>query len=595
MVLKRLKIKTKLLWLMIGLSLVPLSAIGLISLNASREALSDQAFAQLTSVRDSKRAQLERYFAKVNSDIKVLAGSSHIIDALDAFASALSDGKIDTSQYDYFESLEYGDAFGSFGREYGYYDLMLVTREGDVVYSLRQESDLADNVTRGSPKDSGLGRSFHRALGDIVITDFAPYEPADNQPIAFAMSPIVQFENTEGIVVLKLNTDRIAEIMGERSGMGETGESYLVGPDNLMRSDSYLSPESHSVAASFADPEGGRVDTTASRAALSGKTGHDILSDYRGVSVLSAFAPVRFHTTIYALIAEIDAEEAFQPVSRLRNIMIGGALLVLVVLLILSYVLAKRLTEPLIQLAASSIEIAEGKLDSPIDTTGEDELAVLARSFRQMRDSIREKIEDLDAEIGERRRAEEALQSASERLEERVRERTTELESANERITAEHERLQGILDTSPVGVAFSSGGLLRFVNPRFRETFGLEVGDPAVDLYVDSDERKRIFSTVEMEGKVENHETQMYDRKRQVRDILINYRPMSLGDEEGTLGWLMDITESKKAENEIKERLDELSRFRRMAVGRESKMIELKKEINALMKDSGRTERYRIH
>ena len=50
---------------------------------------------------------------------------------------------------------------------------------------------------------------------------------------------------------LQMPLDRVNEIMRERTGMGETGESYLVGPEKLMRSDSYLDPENHSVAASF--------------------------------------------------------------------------------------------------------------------------------------------------------------------------------------------------------------------------------------------------------------------------------------------------------------------------------------------------------
>ncbi|WP_348245284.1 hypothetical protein, partial [Salmonella enterica] len=61
--------------------------------------------------------------------------------------------------------------------------------------------------------------------------------------------------------------------MSERSGLGETGEFYVVGRDSLMRSDSFRSPETHSVVNSFASPETGKVDTEATRNALKGVHG----------------------------------------------------------------------------------------------------------------------------------------------------------------------------------------------------------------------------------------------------------------------------------------------------------------------------------
>jgi hypothetical protein len=63
---------------------------------------------------------------------------------------------------------------------------------------------------------------------------------------------------------------------------------------------------------------------------------------------------------------------------------------------------------------------------------------------------------------------------------------------------------------------------------------------------------------------------------------------------EAILGWWIDITELKKTDRELKEKFDELARFRRLAVGRESKMIALKKEINELLDESGKSQKYKI-
>jgi polar amino acid transport system substrate-binding protein len=94
--------------------------------------------------------------------------------------------------------------------------------------------------------------------------------------------------------------------------------------------------------------------------------------------------------------------------------------------------------------------------------------------------------------------------------------------------------------------------------------------------------------------KVEGYEIQLYNRDHDVRDFLITYLPIAFDKEEGILGWVLDITDRKNAEKEIKEKFDELSRFENMAIGRELKMIGLKKEINELLQEKEDNAKYKI-
>jgi polar amino acid transport system substrate-binding protein len=171
----------------------------------------------------------------------------------------------------------------------------------------------------------------------------------------------------------------------------------------------------------------------------------------------------------------------------------------------------------------------------------------------------------------------------------------TERRDMEAQLESTKSQLQYILDTSPIGVAFSTKGKIHFANPRFKEMFGVGVGDSSPDLYVKPEERDALIGQLKAEGKVENYDIQLYNREHQIRDILITYLPMTYDGEEGILGWLLDITDRKKAEKEIKEKYTELSRFRRMAIGREQKMIELKKEINELLEGTGNSGKYKIH
>jgi hypothetical protein len=94
------------------------------------------------------------------------------------------------------------------------------------------------------------------------------------------------------VAALRIPLAAINQLMTLSSGMGDTGESYLVGPDRLMRSDSRRRPEIHSVAGSFADPGRGRVDTDAVRAALAGQSGVAVGASFDGGERLAAYTPV---------------------------------------------------------------------------------------------------------------------------------------------------------------------------------------------------------------------------------------------------------------------------------------------------------------
>ena len=443
-----LTIRTKLIIVLLTLGLIPFLLLGYISLNVSHTALSDQAFIHLKSIRDAKKAQIERYFEKIRADISVLANSSHIVAALDGFSSTVQDGKIDEAQYDYFESLEYGDSFRKFSQEYGYHDLMLITKAGDIVYSLEKEADLTQNVLTGKLKDTHLARNFRDGLESIVITDFKPYPPSNNEPISFAISPIFLLDQIEGLVVLKLSDEVINTIMTERSGLSKTTEAYLVGPDKLMRSDSHLSPQTHAVKASFSNPIEGKADTVASRAALSGDNGNGLIEDYRGVRVLSAYGPVTFGSTTFALIVEIDEKEAFGPMSDLKRYMGAFAAAVMLITVLASFYIANKSTKPIRELTQSSIEIAAGNLDTAVNVASKDELGVLAQSFSSMRDSIRQ---------------------AHDVLEQRVEERTAEL-----------TKLSAAVEQSSASVVITDPqGRIEYVNTRFCQLTGYTVEEAA--------------------------------------------------------------------------------------------------------------------
>ena len=308
---------------------------------------------------------------------------------LTATVGALRDGlKADDhiADLDQLLARRYDGFMTDYQRAYGYYDLFLISPDGYCFYSVEKESDYQTNLLTGPYRDSNLGQLVRRVRESraYALADFAPYAPSNGEPAAFIAQPLLENGEVTMIVALQLSLEAINAIMQERTGMGQTGETYLVGSDQLMRSDSFLDPTHHSVIASFADPGRGRVDTAASRAALAGNSGAEIVIDYTGNPVLSAYTPVQVNGHTWALLAEIDEREVRNDSVAARALLnrvltIGGlAGLVMAVCIVINGLVTRKMVGVLNrishglndgaaqvgassnQVAASGQELAEG-------------------------------------------------------------------------------------------------------------------------------------------------------------------------------------------------------------------------------------------
>jgi methyl-accepting chemotaxis protein len=253
------------------------------------------------------------------------------------------------------------DYYSQYIDQYGYYDLFLIHPEGKVFYTVAKEADYGTNMVNGKYANSGLGKLTRKTLQTKTfgLADFEPYAPSNGEPAAFMAQPLLHDGRVELIVALQLSLKAINDVMQERSGLGRTGETYLVGPDKLMRSDSFLDPTHHSVKASFADPAKGSVDTEASREALAGKKEEKIIIDYNGNPVLSAYTPLAVGDVTWALIAEIDEAEAFAAVKAIRWLIGMVAVVGIVAIVAVALLITRSITKPITRIIDGLNEGAE--------------------------------------------------------------------------------------------------------------------------------------------------------------------------------------------------------------------------------------------
>ncbi len=184
----------------------------------------------------------------------------------------------------------------------------------------------------------------------------------------------------------------INSIMTERTGMGETGETYLIGADKLMRSDSFLDPQNHTVKASFANPSRGKVDTEAAEDVLAGKTGSKIITDYNGAQVLSAFTPVEFGGLTWGLLAEIDEAEAFAAIKQIRLALIIVAAIALAAIIAVALLITRGITRPIAATVNMVEELSRGNLDLRLNLNQSDEIGRMAKALDGFADNMKDEV-----------------------------------------------------------------------------------------------------------------------------------------------------------------------------------------------------------
>jgi len=210
------------------------------------------------------------------------------------------------------------------------YDFFLIDIDtGAIVYSVFKELDFATSLTNGSFAGTNFARAFQEAIRggrrDVVaFSDFEKYLPSYKAPASFIAAPIYDGRDLRGAVVFQLPIEEMSEIIGERTGMGNTGETYAIGADRLFRSESRFTADLD-VDSAIINPTL-KVDTRAVRSAIDeGQTGTAIIDDYRGAKVLSSWSPITIHkdsrggdkNVTWALVSEIDQAEVLEPVYSL--------------------------------------------------------------------------------------------------------------------------------------------------------------------------------------------------------------------------------------------------------------------------------------
>ena len=161
------------------------------------------------------------------------------------------------------------------------------------------------NLKTGDYSIYSIAQAFNSGLEEVTFEDYT-WNDERKEFTSFFAAPISDNVELLGVIIIEVPFSRMESILTNRTGLGETGEMYLVGDDGFMRSNSRFSEEPTLLKK--------EVDTESIRDAFNGHIGTKIIKDYRDISVLSAYTPLNLKSVNWVLIVEIDKKEAFSTI-----------------------------------------------------------------------------------------------------------------------------------------------------------------------------------------------------------------------------------------------------------------------------------------
>jgi len=333
MKLPQLSLTTKIANYFLLLALITVGIVGGVTYFRAREALKQAAFDRLKVAATLKEEEIARWFEDQQRDFLLTTQMPDIQANLDVL---LNSSVASEKQRAYKVLSPYLTKVTQIKPSLR--EIVILDRSNKIILSTNQEREgdyeILANITYVEQVEIGA--------------NFAPIfyvSPLTGKPAITLAKPL---EDRQGMVLVDLDLERIDRIVRERTGLGESGETYLVG--SLISKNTFIAGKSQS---SQAFPDG--INSPGIDAAMSGMSGYGLYHNYAGSPVLGVYCWLNEQDI--ALLVEINQKEAFEPASQLaRDIVLVGLVSVVGLLLGVNW-LSRQLSFSRQQLEKSSRQL----------------------------------------------------------------------------------------------------------------------------------------------------------------------------------------------------------------------------------------------
>jgi len=412
----------------------------------------------------------------------------------------------------------------------------------------------------------------------VFIKDI--YISSHKQRITIAFSaPILAKEGNRflGVVVLKLSPEALFQIATDHTGLGQTGEVYLVNKDGYMISPSRFIDDV--ILKQKVDLKHIKTPSPTESPDTLLKEEIAIIKDYRDIEVLTV------HTHIpemgWCLLSEIDTQEAFVPVTQMTNILIFIFVIILFISLFVSIFASNSITRPIRKLYKGTEEITKGNLNYKVGTTSSDEVGQLSRSFDEMTVNLK--------------KSREELEDYSRNLEKKVEERTRDLEidiekrkKTEKELYKSRKEFSSLFKGNPEALVYiDEKSNILDVNSRFTQLFdytlkevkGRNINSELIHPSVESIEEGKILEKIVLSKGYVSRRGIRRKKDGTLFPVSISASPIMIDNQvKGILGLYEDITEQMQNEERLQDYLKEIKKDRKNLKRLSKKLINIQEE-----------------
>ncbi len=376
-------ISEKLILYFVGFGIVVIMVIGSYSYHTAKKALLNRTFDQLISLRLEKKNQIEQFFHDRDRELNLLAKSSEIKQLTNLFCSNIKTDNINSNLSSYISSFGYSQR------------LYIADNNGRIIDIDSIQSRQQNNTNNVSDKILKHFCNEVRTKQKTIIEDIS-----NSKFLIHIGTPIFDEEKKcIGALILVIPVAAINKLMvaySTNDALSQTIESYLVGDDYLMRSNSRFKEDAVYRI---------KVKSASVVNALKGETGFQIVNDYRNIPCLSSYSKISIDGLNWVILAELDEQEALIPVYSIRNSIILISLIAAISVFIFTFIISKKITSPLKNLEKASKQIGTGNYDIHLKVSSLDEIGLLTDTFNNMVVQLKKQNEELEEEKKKRVRS----------------------------------------------------------------------------------------------------------------------------------------------------------------------------------------------
>jgi nitrate/nitrite-specific signal transduction histidine kinase len=369
---RSLSIRSRLL-LFLALSVVLTAlAISIVTSIIGSSDARNRVIGQLKSVATLKEQEISTWTNGLGLNLDIVLSATEIPGDLRVLALPASD---DAARREAYAGVE--ERFSWAAERMGLFEeLFFLDTEGVVLVS-------TDSGHEG--QRLGLNDYFVQGLRGTYLQE-PSYSLSLGRMTIVASAPVKKDGRTLGVIAGRADLDGLNQIMIERAGLGETGETYLVGSNYRLLT--YLRQPGFSIPDTYIRTEG--TDAAIGLA----QDGSDTYEGYTGTSVIGVYEWIPELNV--ALVAEQEEAEALGPTRVALAIMGGVAVLAAALAILAGIALTRRIVRPLARLGSTAGRIAAGELDLVADVVQEDEIGTLAQAFNSMTARLRDLVRSLE-------------------------------------------------------------------------------------------------------------------------------------------------------------------------------------------------------